>query len=107
MAHAEAAVDRQHGTGDVGRIGGGEECHRRGHLVRRGVPPQRHAGQDPAAFLGHQQRVEGTETGTAMNASSSRTPSVTARRMSNSSQKKRPLSGARSSTGSSNGIAIR
>ena len=42
MAHPQTAIDRDDGTGDVARIGGGEERHHRCDLVGRGHASERH-----------------------------------------------------------------
>src|ERR1700759_608517 len=44
VADAEAAVDRQHGAGDVGGPGGREERHRGRHLLGGGVAAEGHRG---------------------------------------------------------------
>ena len=44
MTHAQAAVDRDDGAGDVGGVGGGEEGDDAGDLLGRGHAAQRHGG---------------------------------------------------------------
>src|SRR5690242_209053 len=46
VTHAEAAVDRDHGPGDVAGGVGGQPGDRAGDLVRAGVPAQRHLAED-------------------------------------------------------------